>query len=202
MRRILLAALVLIFSSFTFAQADKDDPPTYPQAGSDVPGPFTSYMVTGKRKGKFHCLVTEHDLNPVVMVVARGTELTPARKRLLEKLDTAVHLNPNTRLAGFVVFVTDKLKDFARDDDIRDDLEKQILDVQKDANLKYLSLALTTKPQLQKYKIDDQADVFVLFYNRYRIIAAYTFTKDQLTEEKTREILNEVATSLGGRKPD
>ena len=56
--------------------------------------------------------------------VMRGTELTPVRKYLLEKLDTAVHLNPNTRLAGFVVFQSDKLKDMARDDAIRDELEK------------------------------------------------------------------------------
>src|SRR4051812_4973571 len=105
MRRTLLAALLLVIASLTFAQDDKPPPPAiYPQAGSDIPGPFTSYMVTGRRKTKFHCLVTEHALNPVVMVVMRGTELTPVRKYFLEKLDTAVHLNPNTRLAGFVVF--------------------------------------------------------------------------------------------------
>ncbi len=203
MRRLSLAVLVLVLASFSFARDDKEEtPPVYPRAGSDLPGPFMSYMVTGKRKTKFHCLITEHDLNPVVMVVARGIELTPERKYFFEKLDTAVHLNPNTRLAGFVVFLADKLKDPARQNELREELVKQVLDVQKDTNLKYLQLALSTKAQVEKYKIDDQAEVFVLFYNRYHTLNVYNLTREQLTQEKVKEILSAVTEQLGGRKPD
>jgi hypothetical protein len=33
--------------------------PTYPEPGSDIPGPFHAYNVTGRKKDRFHCLITE-----------------------------------------------------------------------------------------------------------------------------------------------
>jgi hypothetical protein len=202
MRCILLAAPVLVLASFAFCQDKKPPLAIYPQMGADIPGPFTSYMVTGRRKTKFHCVVTEHALNPVVMVVMRGTELTPVRKYFLEKLDNAIHLNPNTRLAGFVIFQSDKMKELAGMDEVREEIEKQVLDVQRDTMLKHLQLALTTKAQLQKYQIDDQTDTFVLFYSRYRTISVYNLTKEQFTQEKVKEILSSVVDQVGGRKAD
>src|SRR5688500_15680358 len=116
MRPCLLSLLALSLSgSLGFAQTEKA--PEFPQPGSDVPGPFYAYMATGKKKGKFHCLVTEHELNPVAMVIVRGTDMTEGLKYLLVKLNNAVDRNPNTRLASFAVFTTDKLKDLAREDD-------------------------------------------------------------------------------------
>src|SRR5829696_10119475 len=112
----------LIVSSALLLQ---DAPPraaAYPQPGSDIPGPFAAYNVTGRKKDYFHCLVSEHDLNPVVMVIVRGTEVPPALKYLLGKLDNRVQKNPNVRLAGFAVFHSDRLENVARDDDLREGL--------------------------------------------------------------------------------
>src|SRR4051794_25861979 len=39
--------------------------------------------------GKFHCLVTEYDLDPVVMLFARGLNDSEGFKELLKRLDAA-----------------------------------------------------------------------------------------------------------------
>ena len=60
-------------------------------------------MATGKKKGKYQCLITEHELNPTVMVLVRGAEVTEPLKYLLVKLNNAIDRNSNTRLAGFAI---------------------------------------------------------------------------------------------------
>ncbi len=204
MRRILAVAFLLEAVSPLFAQAP--EPLVYPQPGSDIPGSFTSYIATGKRKGKYHCLVTEHDLNPVVMIVVRGTELTRPLRELLIKVDNAIDKNPNERLAGFAVFLTDKLTDLAQekkvpdDFDIRDELETKLGDIQKDAGLKHLTLALNLKDKLKDYKVDDQVEVAVLLYHRFQTESLHLMTREQLTDAKVKEILGEIATKLGARR--
>lgn len=205
MRCLLTAALLLVCSTSAFAQAgkDKDEPPAvFPQVGSDIPGPFSPYNATGKRKGRFHCLVTQHELNPAAMVIVRGVEMTEPLKLLLVKLDGAIEKNPNTRLAGFAVFVTDQVKDLLdpANDDKLEELEKKLEDVQRDGALKHVTLALDLKDKLVKYKFEDSVDVVVVLYSRFRTVSFHSMTRDQLTEAKVKEILGEVAEKLGAKR--
>src|SRR5205823_5744957 len=101
MRRILFPVLLLVIVSTASAQEKKT--PVFPEPGSDIPGPFHTYNASGKKKGRFHCLVSEHELNPVVMVIVRGTEVSVPLRYLLVKLDNAIKNNPNSRLSGFAV---------------------------------------------------------------------------------------------------
>src|SRR4051794_37516308 len=195
---------VVAFLLAALAQPTKA--PVFPEAGSDLPGPFYSYIATGKKKGKFHCLITEHDLNPVVMVMVRGVEMTEPLKYLLVKLDNAVDRNPNSRLASFFIFHTDKIKDLAREDalndktgTIREEMEKKVDDIARDTNLKHISLALDITDRLQKYKADS-GDVVVLLYNRYRVVSFHALKKNELTEAKAKQILGEVAKDLGATR--
>jgi hypothetical protein len=195
MRTSLLVFLVLLVA----APAAPAQAPKYPAPGSDLPGPFYSYMATGKRKGKFHCLVTEHELNPVVMVIVRGVEKNEPLRNLLTKLNNAVDRNPNARLASFAVFLTDRIKDLAREDDNREELEKKLEDVARDANLQHVTVALDLQDRLQKYKVEE-ADIVVILYNRYRVVSFHSLKRDQLTDAKAKEILGEVAEKLGARR--
>jgi hypothetical protein len=227
--------------------------PTYPEPGSDIPGPFHTYNVTGRKKDKFHCLITEHDLNPVIMVVVRGVEVkeNEGLKYLLLKLDSAIQRNLAIRLGGFVVFLSDTLKGVspAKVDDVREQLEKKLREqfpelakfdakreelekaitvlkenpeaamaaenltaeqveekvskmereVQAMYRMRRLTLALDTKSKLDKFKLDDQAEVIVLIYNKYRVVALHNLTREQLTEAKARELLQQARTQLGAR---
>jgi hypothetical protein len=172
MRSCLLGVLLLgLAGPPALAQSGK--PPPFPQVGSDLPGPFFSYMATGKKKGKFHCLLTEHELNPTVMVLVRGAETTDPLKYLLVKLDNAIDRNPNTRLAGFAIFLSDGIKDLAGkdkdDDEAREEMEKKLEDIARDAGLKYVTLAIDLKERLERYKVGE-LDVVVILYNRYRVV--------------------------------
>src|SRR5438874_11963508 len=148
MFRSLLTVLVL----GVVALAQDDPTPKFPKPGSDIPGPFHVYNITGKKKGNYHCLVSEFGLNPVVMVVVRGVEDKGGLGDLLKKLDNLIDKNPNTRLAGFTVFLSSTLKDVAREDDQREKLTKKTEDLFKaGAGPKHVGLALDTPKKLAKW---------------------------------------------------
>src|SRR3954471_23723981 len=134
--RSLLSVLLLCLAGPP-APAQSGTPPPFPQVGSDLPGPFYSYMATGKKKGKYQCLITEHELNPTVMVLVRAAEMTEPLKYLLVKLNNAIDRNSNSRLAGFAIFLSDQIKDLAgadgRDDEEREAMEKKLEDIARDA---------------------------------------------------------------------
>src|SRR5258708_231776 len=89
-----LGALLLpLLASAPASSQDKDAAPL--AVGKDVPGPFHPYNVTGvnvyeeepkgtekagekklryNSKGRYHCLVTHHDADPVVMLFARSLD--------------------------------------------------------------------------------------------------------------------------------
>jgi hypothetical protein len=246
MRRCLWIFLLLPMT----VTADQKAPP-YPEPGSDIPGPFQTYNVTGRKKDKFHCLVTELDLNPVIMVVVRGVEVkdNEGLKYFLLKLDSAIQKNLAIRLGGFAVFLNDKLKDVAAEDDLRAELEKKLREqfsdlakfddkreelektiealkkdpeaamaaemltaeqveekiakLERELQVIYrtrrLTLALDAKSKLDRFKLDDQAEVIILIYNKYRVVALHNLTREQLTQAKARELLQQARMQLGAR---
>ncbi|MBI1916387.1 MAG: hypothetical protein HYS12_16890 [Planctomycetes bacterium] len=203
MFRSLLSVLVL----GAVALGQDDSPPAFPKPGSDIPGPFHVYNVTGKKKGNYHCLVSEFGLNPVVMVVVRGVEDKEGLQPLLGKLDNLIDKNPNTRLASFAVFLSSTLKDVAREDDQRDRLSKKIEDLFKAGGVKHIVLALDTPKKLAKWPLDEKADVVVVLYNEYRTLAVHNLTWEQLNSPKkdelsakAKEVLDDVRRKFGANR--
>jgi len=192
------------------AMAQDDPTPKFLKPGSDIPGPFHVYNVTGKKKGHYHCLISEFGLNPVVMIVVRGVEeKNDGLRQLLKKLDNLIDKNPNTRMAGFVVFLSGTLKDVARDDDQREKLSKKVEDLFKaGSGLQHLVLALDTPKKLAKWPLDKDADIIVVLYNEYRTVAVHNLTWEQLKpppgkealSEKVKEILDEVRRKFGANR--
>jgi hypothetical protein len=168
--------------------------------GSNLPGTFHPYNVTGAHKGNFHCLISEHGLNPAVLIFCRDLELTPPAKDLLQKLDLAVEKNPKARLAVSVVFVPDELKDVVTDDDKRQALATGIEDATKEAMLKNVVLALASKADVAKYGLDDNAAFTIVVYNKLQVRAVEKLDKDQLTAEKVQAIQALMGEKLGATK--
>src|SRR5579864_2411036 len=102
MRNVVWAAVgVLVVAAGAWAA----DPPADNglQPGKDeIGGPFLPYNVTGKdqHRGKFHSLVSEYGLDPVVMVFVRGADPNAAVLTLAQKLDALVEQNQRQRLAA------------------------------------------------------------------------------------------------------
>jgi hypothetical protein len=197
-----------------------DAPPAKDKAkqSDDLPGPFRPYNITGRAvdrvnqeirkfrkgddknrepdRGTFHCLVSEHGLNPVVMVLVRGTDPSPALLDLLKKLDAAVEKNRNARLASFVVFLTDrmvndKIINLVEMDDEREQEAALIESRTKNAELKNLAVALDVFPTIQEqYKLQDKAEVTVLIYNKLKVLSTLAFGKDELDEAGVTKVLD------------
>src|SRR5262245_1519725 len=103
MRRALLSALIVL-AAVAPGRA-------VPKAGENVPGAFHAYNVNGAHRGRYHCPVTDYDLDPVVLLVHRGTEDSEGFKALREKLDAAIGKNTAARLRGVVVVLHNDLPD-------------------------------------------------------------------------------------------
>jgi hypothetical protein len=196
----------------------------------DLPGPFRPYNITGRGvdrvngeirkfrnqdektrepdRGTFHCLVSEHGLNPVVMVLVRGTEPGTALLDLLKKLDEAVAKNQNARLAGFVVFLTerkvnDKIINLVENDDEREEEAALVESRTKNAALKNMAVALDVFPTIQElYKLQDKAEVTVVIYNKLKVLSTLAFAKDELNEAGVQKVLDTLNAQLAALRPE
>ncbi len=196
----------------SIALAAQEVPPPkatdFPKPGSDLPGPVLMYNVTGDKKNHFHCLVSEHGLGPVAMVIVRGAEVKEdGLKDLLVKLDNTIDKNPAARVAAFAVLLTSTLKDLARDDDDRAVLATKVEDLGKGLNLKHLRLALALPSAVAAWKLDEKADVTVVLYRDYRTVAVYGLAWDDLKAKekgelpaKVKEILDQVREKFGATR--
>jgi hypothetical protein len=166
--------------------------------GSDLPGTFLPYNVTGPHKGAFHCLISDHGQEPVVMVIVHGLETPDALKDLLKQLDDRVEKNPTARLHAFVVFLSDDLPDVLGNDDRREELAKRLQDQANAMALKNVVVALDSAKDVEKFVIPESWATAV-FYEKYRVIAAHSVPKADPKPELDK-VLAEVDRQLQGPK--
>src|SRR5215472_16082836 len=83
-------------------EAPKDAPSKQKEDPSKLAGTFHPYNVTGPHKGHFHCLISEHGLEPMVMIFHKDVDFADPLPALLKKLDAAIEKNPTARLGSFV----------------------------------------------------------------------------------------------------
>src|SRR5438874_419347 len=111
------AVLAPLFAPAAEPAADKAKDNKGLRVGANVPGPFHPYNVTGRygprkemdkeeeTEGRYHCPLTEHAEDPMVLVFTRDVEVGDKIKSLMQKLDNATAKNTNVRLAATVVFL-------------------------------------------------------------------------------------------------
>jgi hypothetical protein len=200
MRRCLSAVLVLTLGCFVAGAAD---PPRSERDLPDLPGVFHPFNVTGKFKGRYHSLVTEHDLDPGVLLfvsVDENPNLSDPLKELLRKLDNAIVKNPDVRLAAYVVFLNGKLPDVVKNDDERELLAAELGKAHAALELKNVEFSLDSKMNLEKYALKDEAEVTVILYRKLRVLARFTFAKGELTPEKVTEVMAAVKGRFGASR--
>ncbi len=214
MRRSLLltAALFTLAAGLSAApQAGKEGPKAPAQKdgkaaggplapGKDLPGPFHPFNVTGPFADHFHYPVSDHNLDPGVLVFTRDLELSPPLRKLLSGLDNAIDKNPAVRLAATVTFLSDDLPNVVEDDDKRDELKAKVQDLARSLNLKHAVLCLDSKPDVEKYLSDVNVAATVVLYKKFQIVASHPLPRDQITDARVQQILGEVATQLGAAK--
>jgi hypothetical protein len=151
-------------------------------------------------EGKYHCLITEYDLDPVVMLFARGLNDSEGFKELLTKLDAACLKYRTRRLRAFVVFLDPELKSFnetepkerkAQDARMKEMLEaaKKLVDELKLKNVVVTIGATKMNDEVltKKYELKDDALTAVL-YRALRIRNSHTFKADDLAKKEAPAI--------------
>ncbi|MFO0841783.1 MAG: hypothetical protein U0797_05190 [Gemmataceae bacterium] len=216
MRRWLPLALLGLPIAALPAQEAKDPlavgkslPATFHAYNVNVVAPPAEEVVDDKAKArptpystklKFHCLITEYDLDPAVMLLARGTEANDALKDLLKKLDKAIEDNRRfVRLRAFIVFVPDDLANLAEEDDKREAAAKKLEALADDLKLRHVVIALAAKPDLEKYQLGDAALTAVL-YKKLKVLAAHRFAADRIDEAAAKAVMTDLKGKLGAKR--
>src|SRR5579875_253583 len=179
--------------------------------GGNLPGSFHPYNVTGPHKQHFHCPVSEHGLEPMVLIFYKNVDFSDPLPNLLKRLDTAIDKNPDTRLGAFVTFLPDNLPDVvgskendpdtnSKNDDARLEMEKKIEQNAADMKLKHVVLGLDTKSDVAKYQLNDDNLITVVLYVKLKIVAVYALPKSDFTDAAVEKIMNDVADKLGAKR--
>jgi hypothetical protein len=196
-RGIVLSCLMALSAGFCQA-AEPDDAP-------ELPGPFFPYNVNGKKAGTYHCLVTQHHLDPAVLIFVRESAFEEGRKDgavladLLKKLDQRVDKNVAVRLAVFVVVVMDEKdkKTVVTDDDKRDQMDEEIKKWIGGQALTHIIFSLDSNSRLKAYALKDDSDLTIFLFRRYKVLARQELGTKGLTAEKVSEVLGDVKEKLG-----
>jgi hypothetical protein len=225
---VLLFLVVVIGSRLPAHQAVKSKPEPEAKGpplsvGNNLPATFHPYNVTARippaaeteeadkeaektktktpaatTKGKFHCLISEYDLDPVVMLFVRGREESAGLKDLLKKLEGAIERNPGVRLRCFVVFVSDDIANVAEEDDKRKTAEENIQKIADGLKLKSVVLTLASKNDVAKYQLDPDTALTAVLYKSLRIEAVHKVSRDQLDKEDS-EAVKAILTDVAGK---
>jgi hypothetical protein len=222
MRRwLVLGLLVLPFLVRPAASADDKD---VLSVGKNLPGTFHPFNVNAvvsvseepeedkaekprlKRtpystKFKYHCLISEYDLDPVVMLLARGLEDNAELKELLKKLDAKIDANRRSvRLRAFIVFLQDDITSLTEEDDKRDEVARRLERLAEDLKLRNVVVALAAKGDLAKYKLDDATALTAVLYKKLKIEATHRFAADKVDAAAVKAVLADVSAKLGAKK--
>jgi hypothetical protein len=206
MRRFLLLGLALLPLAPLAAPGQtesKAKPREGLAVGKDLPGPFHPYNATGPYARKFHCLLTQAGLDPLVLVFVREVEPADRLKDLFTALENAVAKNPGARLLCGVVFLTDALPEVVGESDAIDDqrevLENRLKQLAEGWGLKHVVLCLDSPKDVANYELKEDA-VTIVLVNKARVVGLESLSKDGLTAEKVQALVAELAEKLGAKR--
>jgi hypothetical protein len=146
------------------------------QAGEKVLDIFEPLNINGEHAGEMHCLVCENGTSPVAMVFAR--DVSEPLVKLVAKLDAASAANRAQELGSFVVFLNDK-----------ESLRAKLDEVAKKQALKETILSTFDPSGPEGFKVAADADVTVVLYREFAVLANHAFRKGELNDEAIERVV-------------
>jgi hypothetical protein len=199
-----------------------------PQKGEMLPGSFHPLNINGpfgkpETKGvsfqrRYHSLVCEYGLRPVVVVFARERDdgKDTALLNLLKELEQAIIDDEKSAFKSFAVFLSPhaqssvteaNVDDMAR---VTDPFELNAEAINRDELLNRLekraeelkNVVITAYPLKgpNGYNLSDQAEITVLLYHRHKVLANFAFAPDQLPGAHGPEMVNHIRATVGWKK--
>jgi hypothetical protein len=227
-RRLLFVGLFSLLLVAPWASAG-DEFKSGPQPGEKIPGSFNPFNINGKhgklvkdrtilRQGSHHCLVTDFELRPVVLVFARESTDDKLLMDLLKQIDQAVEKNNEAggEMRSFAVFLspfgTDTVIEATLPEDKRTTDPEKLVELavgrkmlikqldQRAANFKNLIVAYYHNGGPAAYKIHPAAEITILLYENYKVEANFAFQENQITAVSVDEIMKAVNALAGKGK--
>ncbi len=107
-------------------------------------------------------------------------EINASLTGLVKELDKAVATEKDSKLAAFVVLLTDS----------REKLEPKVAELAKSEKIEKVPLTIAESVAgPEKYKVAKDADVTVILYSKKEAKANFSFEKGKLDEKATKEIV-------------
>ncbi|MBU6175930.1 MAG: hypothetical protein KGQ60_19160 [Planctomycetes bacterium] len=168
--------------------------------GDNVPGSFHPFNVTFRvdpspepmvpsaresrsTKHKYHCLITEYDMDPVVMLVARNLDESAGFRDLLTKLNTLVDNNQRGRLRAFVVALyPEELTDVVTQDEKRNEYAARLDKLAADLKLTGVVLTLAAPKDLARFNFDETVALNAIVYQKLKVTASRSIGRDALDQ--------------------
>lgn len=117
------------------------------------------------------------------MIFAR--EISDDLTGLVKKIDAATAAHKKQRMGSFVVFLSDDEK-----------LEKRLKTLAADENIKNTVLSIDNPAGPKAYKVNKQADVTVVLYDRQTVKYSHAYRKGELNSQATQHVLAELKKML------
>jgi hypothetical protein len=212
LRRLLLLS-ALLSPALVLAQDAPDALQSGPPRGALLTQAFDAFTLNGDiGKGRYHCLVCEFGLRPVVLVFAQehpeGQD--KALDDLLQRLDKAVARDQDGYLCASVIFLSPAARSSATESKEKPvtkaaELVQQAKDrrdllarLQPLADkLKHVSVAIYPEPGPEGYQLSPKADVTVLLYLKHKVSDRFAFPKGGLTDKAAAEIVDKANELIG-----
>jgi hypothetical protein len=214
LRRLPLLLLLVAAPALALAQEGPQTVKSGPQPGSILTSAFDAFNLNGPAgKGRYHCLVCEYGLRPVVLVFARDHPKGPEKAvdDLLQRLDQAVGRDPDTYLKAFVVFLSPAAASSATETkETRVTDAEQLVKEAEDRQallarlqpladkLKHVVVTCYPAAGPAGYSVSPKADVTVVLYVKHKVTDNFAFPEGGLNEQAVDQILKRVD-DLAGR---
>jgi hypothetical protein len=152
------------------------------------PGPYSFVLATGTNRGQSSCFICETAERPAVLVFAR----TPSDglTKLVQGVDKALVTHKTAELRAWVTFLSDD----------QPAMDTEVVKWGRKSGIREVPLGVLEDVNgPPAYKLSRDADVTVLLFVKWKVVANFAFRAGELTEEKAEEVLKALPQVVGGK---
>ena len=154
------------------------------------PGPYSSLVSVGPKRGQPHCFICETGDKPAVVVFAR-TMSEPLGK-LVRGLDKALVDHKTAEFCSWVTFLNDDQLSF----------DPLLVAWARKEKIRNVSLGVfEDQVGPPAYRLHKDADVTVLLFVNQKVVANHAFRAGEMTDERVTAILKQIPGLIPADKP-
>jgi hypothetical protein len=153
------------------------------------PGPYSSVICTGDKRGESFCYICDNADRPAVIIFART--LSDPLGKLVKQLDQAVVEHKSAKLNAWVTFLN---KDQAS-------LDPKVVEWSKKHALGHVPLGVfEDEVGPPSYRLAGDADVTVILFVNQKVKANFAYRASELNDARSAEVMKALPEILPAKK--